>query len=583
MTLPLAPPARSRPTARRRPAILSGALWLAPLAFLAVFYFYPLGSLLSLGLSRSAEGPAAPFLEMLASPFLRGIVGFTFGQAALSTALTLLLGLPGAYLLARYSFRGKALLRALTAVPFVMPTLVVAAGFSALLGPRGWLNLALMGLFHLPAPPLQILNSLGAILLAHVFYNTTIVLRMVGDFWSHLDPRLNQAAQTLGASRAHTLFRVTLPLLMPAIAAASLLIFLFDFTSFGVILVLGGPRLTTLEVEIYRQTVSLFNLPLAAALTILQLVFTLGITILYLRLSARVQRPLHLRGGWLTQRPLRGLRERLLAAAMIGVLLIFLVSPLAALAARSFARLEPEAGQPAAPRPAWTLDYYRELGINRRRSLFYTPPAAAIGVSLAYAAATVALALGLGLPAAWSLARGEGSLARRVLDPILMLPLGTSAVSLGLGFIVALDRPPLDLRASPVLVPLAHTLVAFPFVVRSLVPALRSIRPRLRHAAGILGAPPLEVIRRIDVPLVGRGVLVAATFAFMISLGEFGATAVVARPEYPTVPLAIYRFITAPGALNYGQALALSTILMAVCTAGMLGIERLRIAEVGEF
>jgi thiamine transport system permease protein len=583
MTSPAAAPARPRLRPALPPAILSGALWLAPLAFLAIFYFYPLVSLLTLSFSRSTAGAAAPFMEIITSPFLRGIVGFTFGQAVLSTLLTLVLGLPGAYLLARYTFRGKSLLRALTAVPFVMPTLVVAAGFSALLGPRGWLNLALMSLFHLPSPPIQILNTLGAVLLAHVFYNTTIVLRMVGDFWSHLDPHLGHAAQTLGASRPQTLLRVTLPLLMPAIAAASLLVFLFDFTSFGVILVLGGPRLATLEVEIYRQTMSLFDLPLAAALTVLQLVFTLGITALYLGLSARVQRPLHLRGRSQTQRTLRSLRERILAGALTGILLLFLTSPLAALAARSFTSLQAETGGQGANRLGLTLDYYRELGINRRRSLFYIPPAAAIGISLAYATATVALALALGLPAAWSLARKERSLAGRVIDPILMLPLGTSAVSLGLGFIVALDQPPLDLRASPLLVPLAHTLVAFPFVVRSLVPSLRSIRPRLRQAAAVLGAPPLDVIRRIDLPLVGRAVLVAATFAFMISLGEFGATAVVARPEFPTVPLAIYRFISAPGDVNYGQALALSTILMAVCTAGMLGIERLRIAEVGEF
>jgi len=566
-----------------RPALLLAALWLAPLAFLALFYFFPLGSLLSLSFSRSAGGPAAPFLSILTSRFMRGVIGFTFGQAALSTALTLLLGLPGAYLLARRIFRGKDVLRALTAVPFVMPTLVVAAAFSALLGPRGWLNVALMDLFNLAAPPLRVLNSLGAVVLAHVFYNTTIVLRTVGDFWSHLDPRLGQAAQTLGAGRAQTFFRITLPLLMPAIAAASLLVFLFDFTSFGVVLVLGGPRLATLEVEIYRQTVSLFNLPVAAALTVIQLAFTLGITALYLRLSARLQRPLHLRGRAQTQRPLRGFRERAVAGALIAMLLVFLLSPLLALAARSVSRLDPEAGEQGTLRPGLTLDYYRELGVNRRLSRFYAPPAAAIGVSLVYATATVALALGLGLPAAWALARHGGSLASRLIDPILMLPLGTSAVSLGLGFILALGRPPLDLRASPILVPLAHTLVAFPFVVRSLVPALRSIRPRLRHAAAALGAPPLQVIRRIDLPLVGRGVLVAATFAFMISLGEFGATALVARPEFPTVPLAIYRFLSAPGSLNYGQGLALSTILMAVCTAGMLGIERLRIAEVGEF
>ncbi|MGE5222231.1 MAG: ABC transporter permease, partial [Omnitrophica WOR_2 bacterium] len=180
-------------------------------------------------------------------------------------------------------------------------------------------------------------------------------------------------------------------------------------------------------------------------------------------------------------------------------------------------------------------------------------------------------------------ASNENSRLNRMIDPILMLPLGTSAVTLGLGFIVALDHPPLDLRASPVLVPLAHTLVAFPFVVRSLTPALRSIRPRLRQAAGTLGASPRQVLHTIDLPMIGRALLVAATFAFTISLGEFGATALVARPEYPTVPLAIYRFISQPGASNYGQALALSTILMVVCAAGMIAIERFRIADVGEF
>jgi len=152
-----------------------------------------------------------------------------------------------------------------------------------------------------------------------------------------------------------------------------------------------------------------------------------------------------------------------------------------------------------------------------------------------------------------------------------------------LGFVVAFGAPPLDLRASPLLIPLAHTLVAFPFVVRSLTPALHSIRPRLRQAAAVLGASPRQVVRHIDLPLVGRALLVAAVFAFTISLGEFGATSLLARPEYPTLPVAIYRFLSRPGGMNYGQALALSTILMLLTAAGMLFIERLRIAEVSEF
>jgi thiamine transport system permease protein len=464
-----------------------------------------------------------------------------------------------------------------------MPTVVVAAAFYALLGPNGWLNLGLMRIFGLSAAPIQLTNTIYAILLAHIFYNTTIILRMVGDFWSHLDPRLNQAARILGANRLGSFFKITLPLIGPAITAAALLVFIFDFTSFGVILILGGPRFATLEVEIFYQTTSLFNLPVAAVLSLLQLSCTLAMTIIYTRLSSRLTRPLKLRSRRFTQKKLTTWRSRIFAGIIIVTLFTLLIAPLIALGMRSFMRLEPERGQRVVESPGLTLDFYRQLSINRQSSLFYVPPTAAIGISLGYAALTVILALVIGLPAAWLLARDANSSLSKFLDPVLMLPLGTSAVTLGLGFIVALNRPPLDLRVSPILIPIAHTLVAFPFVVRSLSPAIRSIQPRLRQAASILGASPQDIIRFIDLPLVGRALLVAAAFAFTISLGEFGATTLIARPEYPTIPLVIYRFISQPGATNYGQALALSTILMVITAGGLMIIERMRIADVGEF
>lgn len=559
------------------------ALWFAPLIFLGIFYFFPLGSIIQASFERGDAGIAASFIEALRSDSVREILWFTLWQAALSTLLTLIIGLPGAYLLARYEFRGKRLLQALSAVPFVLPTLVVAAAFYALLGPRGWINLAAMKIFGLSTAPIHLTNTIYAILLAHIFYNTTIVLRMVGDFWSHVDPHLNQAARTLGANRLESFRKITLPLIGPAITAAALLVFIFSFTSFGVILILGGPRFATLEVEIYFQTVSLFNLPLAAALSIIQLGCTLAMMIIYTRLTNRFTRPLRLQSRRHTQKRLTTWKSRLFAGVIIIILLTLLVAPLLALLTRSFVRLEPERGQQTIQSPGLTLDFYRELSINRRSSLFYVPPITAIGISLGYAFATVILALAIGIPAAWALARHSGRSLNKLLDPVLMLPLGTSAVTLGLGFIIALNRPPLDLRASPILVPIAHTLVAFPFVVRSLTPALRSIQPRLRHAAAMLGASPGYVVRRVDLPLVGRALLVAAIFAFTISLGEFGATALISRPEYPTIPLMIYRFISQPGAINYGQALALSTILMVVTASGLIAIERFRIADVGEF
>jgi thiamine transport system permease protein len=571
---------------KRRNNLRRLLLWVAPLLFLALFYFYPLGGILQISFAYGQGGPLAAFLQTLNSSTLRNVLWFTLWQATLSTALTLLVGLPGAYLLARYEFPGKSLIQALTGIPFVMPTLVVAAAFNALLGPSGWGNLLLMKLLGLTQPPVQFANTISAILVAHVFYNTTIVLRMVGDFWSHIDPRIGHAAQMLGANRWQTLREITLPLLMPAISAAALLVFIFDFTSFGVILVLGGPKFATMEVEIYYQTVSLFNLPLAATLSIIQLACTLALTVIYTRLSNRLNRPIALRPRTYTQNRLQNWRSRLAAFVILAFLLGLTVTPLVGLAARSITQVESSRGAGVATGRGLTLNYYQALFVNPQESLFYVSPGTAISISLGYAAATVLLALSLGLPASWALANSDPDsqgLLERLLDPVLMLPLGTSAVTLGLGFIVALDHPPLNLRASPLLIPLAHTLVAFPFVVRSLTPSLRSIRPRLRQAAAVMGATPWQVLRFVDLPLVGRALLVAATFAFSISMGEFGATALIARPEFPTIPLAIYRLISQPGPLHYGEALALSTILMLVTAAGMLAIERLRIADVGEF
>jgi thiamine transport system permease protein len=540
-------------------------------------------SILSTSFKRAEGGILSPFTELVQSSAMRQVIAFTFFQATLSTLLTLLLGLPAAYIMAHYQFRGKALIQALSGIPFVMPTLVVAAAFNALLGPRGFVNQGLMSLFDLSLPPIHFTNTLTAILVAHVFYNTTIVLRTVGDFWSHLDPRLVQSAQVLGANRWQALRQVSIPLLMPVLTTSTLLVFLFDFTSFAVILILGGPRFSTIETEIYNQAISLFNLPTAATLAILQIFFTLLITGIYSHLSNRQTRPLTLRPAQFTQRPLKTWRSRLFTYAVIAFLLLLMTAPLISLAIRSITKLEILPGQRTFTFQRFTFDYYRELNINRRQTLFYASPFTSIGISLGYASATVILALAIGLPAAWALARDTRSPVNRILDPLLMLPLGTSAVTLGLGFITTLDHYPLDLRASPIMIPLAHTLVAFPFVVRSLTPALRSIRPRLRQVATVLGAPPWQVFKLIDLPLVGRALIIAATFAFTISLGEFGATVLLARPEYPTIPVAIYRLLAQPAALFYGQAMALSTILMIVTASGMLLMERFRRAGLGEF
>lgn len=555
----------------------SGKVWRGlyalPLLFLALFYFYPLLSILALSLAPQGKLDLSGVAALWTRPYLAQVLWFTLWQAAASTALTLLIGLPAAFVFARYDFPGKNLLRALTTIPFVMPTVVVGAAFVTLLGPNGVLNDWLQAAFGLAQPPVRLLYTVWIILLAHAFYNATVVVRIVGGFWANLDPRLEEAAAVLGASRWRRITAVTLPLLLPSIVAAALLVFLFCFTSFGVILILGGPTFTTLEVEIYRQAVNFFNLPLAATLSLLQLLITFVVMVFYTRLQARAALPLNLRPQSMTARQPKTARDWALVGGVNTLLIVVLLAPLLALAVRSVTLGD---GPP-------TLRYYAALNSDAAQSIFFVPPMQAIRNSLLFSGVAVALSLVLGLLAAYLLADNRRSRVARWLDPVFLLPLGTSAVTLGFGYIIALDEPPLNLRTSLALIPLAYTLIAMPFVVRSILPVLRGLNPRLRESASVLGASPARVIREIDLPIIGRAVLAAAVFAFTISLGEFGATLLLYQPRYPTMSVIIYRALGQPGLLNYGQALAMSTLLMGVCLLGLLVIERLRVGDIGEF
>jgi len=522
-----------------------------PACFLAVFFVWPVASIVGRGLDGGAVA------EVLGRPGLRQVAWFTLWQAAASTVLTLALALPGAYVLTRYDFRGRRVVRALVTVPFVLPSVVVGAAFVGLLGPRG------------PLGPLGLDQSVVAVLVAHAFFNYAVVVRTVGGLWAHLDPALEDAARVLGATRWSAFRLVTLPLLRPAIAAAAAIVFLFCFTSFGVVLVLGGPRRTTIEVEVYRQTAQLLDLRAAAALTLLQLAAVVALVAVHARAQRRRAGALRLRpSNEVLTRP-QG-RQRLLLAANLVVMAVLLGVPVTSLVERSFAT-----------GGGYGLASWRALSDVRRGSTLFVSPLDALATSVTSALAATAIALLVGGLAAFAVAR-HTSLAARGFDALLMLPLGTSAVTVGFGFLITLDGPPLDLRRSALLVPVAQALVATPLVVRSLVPVLRSVDERLKEVAATLGAPPWRVLREIELPLVGRALLVGAGFAFAVSLGEFGATVFLARPDRPTLPVAIVRLLGQPGPLNLGQAMAMSTILLVVTVVAMLGIEGRRVGEVSE-
>ncbi|MBB0243662.1 ABC transporter permease subunit [Streptomyces alkaliphilus] len=533
-----------------------------PVAFLAVFFAYPVTAIVSRGLREDGAWRPGRVAEVLSDPGIGQVVWFTVWQAAASTLLTLFLALPGAWALARLDFPGRRLLRAVVTVPFVLPTVVAGSAFLALVG-RGGLLDDLFGV--------RLDGTVWAILLAHVFFNYAVVVRTVGGMWEQVDPRQEEAARVLGAGRFTAWWRITLPALAPSVAAAALMVFLFTFTSFGAVLILGGPRLATLEVEIYRQTAQLLDLPTAAVLSIVQFAAVAVMLWVHARTVRRREAGLRLTGAVDPARPPRGVGQWLLLGWVLLVIGALLLLPPAVLVERSL----------SVPGGGWGLDHYRALFLDGGGT-FPVAPMEAVGNSLRYAAVATVIAVVVGGLAAAALTRRAGRLVRGF-DALLMLPLGTSAVTVGFGFLIALDAPPLDLRSSWMLVPIAQALVGVPFVVRVMLPVLRAVDDRLRQAAAVLGASPWRVWREVDLPLVRRALVLAAGFAFAVSMGEFGATVFIARPDAPTLPVAVARLLGRAGELTYGQAMALSTILMVVCATVLLALERIRPLRSGAF
>jgi thiamine transport system permease protein len=548
-----------RLTQRRR---VTGLLALAagPVLVLGVLFVLPVGGMLAQGLWPDGSFDPGGVAEVLARPRVHRVLWFTVWSSAVATLVAVALGLPAAYTLHRLALPGRRVVRAALLVPFVLPTVVVGVAFRQLLGEGGPL-----GFLALDGTPAAIVAGL-------VFFNVAVVVRAVGAAWESLDPRPGEAAAALGASPAQVLRTVTLPALRPAIVGAASVVFLFCATAFGIVLTLGGVRHATVETEIYLLTTTIFDLQAAAALSILQIVVVLGL----LALSARLRHAPDPTSGRVVATPRRVRRPDLPAVAATLLLLAALAVPVVTLVAGSF-RVD----------GAWSAANYRALGGTGDNGAPLVPASSALLTSLRTAVDATWMALLVGLAVSLIVTRRSYTPAERrvrsTLDGFFMLPLGVSAVTLGFGFLITLDQPPLDLRDSPLLVPMAQALVALPLVVRTLGPVLSGIDDRQRQAAASLGAPPWRALLTVDLPVVWKPVLAAGGFAFAVSLGEFGATSFLARDDAPTLPVVIFRLLGHPGEMNYGMALAASVVLATTTAAVVLLVERLRVPSVGAF
>ncbi|ELY58269.1 ABC transporter permease [Natronococcus jeotgali] len=566
---------------------------LGTILLLVVLFYYPVATVFVEAVVVEGRATLAVFLELLRDPFYfgdlarlfagespfavagdllsadrrLGIVGFTAYQAALSTLLSVALGVPAAYVLARYEFRGRRTLRSLTVLPFVLPSIMVAVGFVATLGENGTLNrvLGLVGL-----GPVELLFSLEAILVAHAFYNAPLVARVTTAAWESVDASAIETARSLGASPFRAFRDVVAPQLYPAVLMGAALTFVFTFGTFPIVLALGGFELATVEVFVYRLIRDL-EYAEAAALAILELLITLGILYGYLRYEAahvvrsRGVRPLPRRPLSPPSLSVRELLPRAGIAVYAAIALVVFVSPIVSMLYASVSGPD-----------GLTLDHYRFL-LERQRTAaaFQVRPWPAIRNSLLFAAGALALALPMGVVV--SVLTTRQYRGRKLVDVAAMAPLAVSGIVVGIGLLrgpvfgIELSGWRIAMGGAAAIVA-AHAVSCYPFVVRTVAPGLESVDRSLVESARALGASRARALYDVELPLVWPGVVAGAAFVVAISMGEFSSTVILATgTDQYTMPVAIERFI----GRRLGPATAMGVVLLVVTSISFAIIDRL--------
>lgn len=495
--------------------------WLTvPLALLGAIFVYPLGFLVW-------HLKDANIWTHTVDPFVLHVIYKTSKQALLASLMSFAFALPLGFIFSRYYFWGKLALRILLTLPFTLPTVAVAAGF------KEWL----------PESYLQLL-------LAHVFYNTCLAFYIFEFFFEGFPEKQILIAKTLGANRMQVFKHVIWPSFQPFLLAALALVFIFNFKSFGLTLLLGGGRYTTLEVEIYKQVTLLFNLDKGAALALLQLLL-LGLVLLF--------KETRLLGSPGPAQTRRKLSLPLLGQAICIFSALFYLSPLLVVFKNSLSQTGP-----------W-YEHYRNLFASAELDL---QVGRAIGNSLLLAFASATINSCLATLSAYALSKLK--MAQKLLSLSLVLPLAFSSQALALS--IFLSFYPLFSQSFHItlLIPLVHSIFTLPFSLGLLVPAFSKVCKKQRLVAYSLGASSWQAFWHMERKVIAKPIKAAFVFTFLFSLGEFGVSAVLYNPQFPTLPMSIYQALSYPTLDAQGQAMALSCLLISSCVLGTLLIWRLQ-------
>lgn len=532
------PPRASRPLRTSRPTLTG----LPALIWLAIFLLVPVAVLVA------GHVDAGDVSRVLTRESTWRIAWFSLWQAVVSVIATFALALPLTWFVGRHDFRGRRAVRAVASVGFLLPSVVVAAGFIALL-------------------PNRLHVSLATMIAAHAYFNIAVVLRVVAPRLESFDTRLVAAARTLGAGPLRTFATVSWPAMRSAVVSAAAVVFIYCFTSYAVVRTLGGVTRNTLESDIAVRAYAIGDIGGAVVLSLVQVV-VIAIVVLLGRALAR-DAASTTRRTTLTLSSVAGMRANM-GVVIVVVTLTLVTAPLVALA-RSSLRVG----------DAWSLAGWRSLVDNNAELATpeSAPPtatsASALIDSLVASGRTAVLAAIVALVLAAGLSRTVVRLGSRGrwLDAVSMVPLVVSPVTLGLGLVVTFDSGWYDWRGAWWFVAVVHTVIGLPLAVRVLVPAWRNIAPGLHDAAAVLGAAPRRRFIDVDLRLLRPALIAAAGLVAAVSLGEFGAASMLSRSGAETMPVTIARLLGRTGDLVRTQAFVLATVLVAACITALLLVE----------
>jgi len=531
-----------------------------PFIILLIFLVYPVVTVIIQGLT---SGQGTSFIDTLSAYSTQYNIAFTFVQASLSTVLAILVGLPGAMLLARLRFRGKSIIRALIIVPFVLPPIVVVVGFLQMFGSFGVIDSALMLLTQSSSSILNLADGLVGIILAHTFYNAPLVMLLVSASMERLNPEIEESAEILGANSLSRFRRITLPHIFPALSASAILTFLFCFMSFPIVLALGNGVYRTLEVQIW-DSFRWSDFGEASSLVLIQIIITITLAVSYIKLT---------KGNNEDSGPTATIRTASLSkykkwekSVIVGYLLMVLVlvgGPIVSIFRAAFF-------DPITHR--YTTDGFSYL-ITTGSSGGLEP----LINSLFYGGLATLLSIIIGIPLAYahkSKTRGLPSLS----SVMILLPLGISSITVAYGLMTVIAVPTgLNINPWPIIV-IAQTIIGLPFTARSIEIGLKSIDPYILDQADSLGASRLQKLFFVELPLLIPSILVGAVFAFAMAIGEMSATLFIALPQNYTLAVAIYNNL---GVRRFVEAGASALILVVICVVAFLTMEKISEGSTG--